>query len=199
MVTAVELNPDIAAVYADRYPDDKLIIGDAHNYILNHFHEFDLVWSSAPCQTHSSMRQNLAVRFHGTKPVYPDMKLWQEIIFLQHNSKALWVVENVKPYYEPLIKPMAIIQRHYFWSNFFIPDNQQFKNDVLRSSQILDLQLHTGIDLSNYKLSNKRQILRNCVYPPLGAYLLEVARRNLGHEQPVSKQVIQGFLFAPHT
>ncbi len=198
-VTAVEMNLDIASVYADLYPDDTLIIGDAHDYILNHFHEFDLVWSSAPCQTHSSIRQNLGVRFQGAKPIYPNMKLWQEIIFLQHNSPALWIVENVKPYYEPLIKPVAIIQRHCFWSNFFIPTNEQFKNDVLRTAQIPDLQLHHGIDLSHYKLSNKRQVLRNCVYSPLGAYLLEVARRNLRHERPALNKAIQDSLFTPVT
>lgn len=49
------------------------------------------------------------------------MSLYQEIIFLKHNFKGLWVVENVKPYYKPLIKG-RLLQRHLFWSNFEIKD-----------------------------------------------------------------------------
>ena len=29
-VTAVEINPDIAAIYQDLFPDDTIIIDDAH-------------------------------------------------------------------------------------------------------------------------------------------------------------------------
>ena len=174
-VTAVEYDPAIAAVYADLHPSDTLIVNDAHDYLLEHYAEFDFIWTSPPCQSHSSMRQNLAVRFRGTPAVYADMKLYQEIIFLKYNFKGLWVVENVNPYYEPLIKPTAKIQRHLFWANFNIA-KLEFPTDILRSAQIPDLQKHTGIDLSKYKISEKRQILRNCVYPPLGAHILEQAR-----------------------
>jgi len=172
-VTAVEMNPQIAKVYEDLFPDDTVIIGDAHEYLLNHYAEFDFIWSSPPCQSHSSLRKNLVVRFRGAKPQYPDMKLWQEIIFLQHHAECNWVVENVNPYYKPLI-PGRLIQRHLFWSNFYI-QNVEFKKDVLRSAQILDLQKHHGIDLTSYKLKDKRQILRNCVYPPLGLHILNEA------------------------
>ena len=37
------------------------------------------------------------------KPAFPDMKLYEEIIFLEHNFKGKYVVENVIPFYEPLI------------------------------------------------------------------------------------------------
>ena len=119
-VTAVEFNPDIASIYRDFFPDDEVIIGDAHEYLLNHFSEFDFIWTSPPCQTHSSFRQNIGVRYRGVKPVYPDMKLYQEIIFLKHNCKCNFVVENVKPYYKTLINPDVELQRHLFWSNFKI-------------------------------------------------------------------------------
>ena len=39
---------------------------------------------------------------------YADMALYEEILFLKHNIKGGWVVENVKPYYTPLIPPKAI-------------------------------------------------------------------------------------------
>ena len=171
-IVAVELNKDIAMIYKDLYPNDTVIVADAHEYLLEHFNEYDFIWASPPCQTHSSFRQNIGVRFRGVKPVYPDMKLWQEIIFLQANAQCKWVVENVIPYYEPLIKPTAKLQRHYFWSNFELP-HREFETDKIRTAQIPDLQKLHGVNLSKYKISDKRQILRNCVHAELGKYILE--------------------------
>lgn len=171
-VTAVEYNKNIANIYKSFFPQDNLIIADAHQFLLDHYKEFDFIWSSPPCQSHSSFRQNICVRFRGTPPVYPDMKLYQEILFLQANFDGKWVVENVKPYYKPLIEPTKILQRHLFWSNFPI-ENKEFKKDDIRHAQIPDLQLKYGFDLSTYKLSNKRQVLRNCVEPFLGKYIFD--------------------------
>jgi len=170
-ITAVELDSQIAHIYADFFPQDNLIIGDAHQYLLEHFAEFDFIWSSPPCQSHSSFRHNICVRYRGTKPEYPDMKLYQEILFLKHHFKGLWVVENVKPYYKPLIEPTKDLQRHLFWSNFEIAD-MKFKRDKIRTSQIPQLSRLHGFDLSNYKLANKRQVLRNCVLPELGEHII---------------------------
>ena len=177
-VTAVEMNPDIAKIYGDMFPQDNLIVGDAHQYLLDHYQEFDFIWTSPPCQSHSSFRQNIGVRYRGVKAEYPDMKLYQEIIFLQYNFKGLYVVENVTPYYEPLIKPTAILQRHYFWANFNIPE-VPFKKDVIRKAQIPDLQEHHGYNLEKYRLSNKRQVLRNCVFPPLGLHVFLCAQHSV--------------------
>jgi DNA (cytosine-5)-methyltransferase 1 len=174
-VTAVEFDPAIAAIYKDFFPEDEVVVGDAHQYLLENHKEFDFIWSSPPCQTHSSFRHNINVRFRGTKPAYPDMKLYQEIIFLQHNSDALWLVENVIPYYEPLI-PGKKINRHLYWSNFEIP-NLPKVNEKIRSNQIPGLQELHGFDLSKYKLSNKRQVLRNCVYPQTGLEILKIVER----------------------
>lgn len=170
-VTAVEMNPEIARVYQDHFPQDTVIVGDAHEYLLQHYKEFDFIWTSPPCQSHSSFRQNICVRFRGTLPEYPDMKLYQEIVFLKHNYKGLWVVENVKPYYSPLIQPDIELQRHYFWSNFKI-EKRQFVKDNIRTIQIPDLQKIHGFNLDGYKLKNKRQILRNCVLPELGQHII---------------------------
>lgn len=110
------MEEDIANVYKQNFPNDIVIVGDAHQYLLDHCHEFDFIWTSPPCQTHSRMMK--ATRHKKNR--YTDMSLYQEILFLQHFYKGKWVVENVKPYYEPLIKPKAVIGRHYFWANFEI-------------------------------------------------------------------------------
>lgn len=173
-VTAVEYDEDILNVYHEHFLSDTVIIDDAHEHLRNNFNKYDFIWSSPPCQSHSSFRQNICVRYRGTEPVYPDMRLYQEILFLQANFKGRWVVENVKPYYKPLIEPTAVLQRHYFWSNFPIKE-KKFEQDKIRSAQIPQLQKLHGFDLSGYKLKNKRQILRNCVYPPLGKHVLDQA------------------------
>ena len=171
-ITAVELNPEIAKIYQDFYPNDKVIVTDAHQYLLNHYKEFDFIWSSTPCQTHASFRHNICVRFRGSEPKYPDMRLYQEIIFLKYTFEGLWVIENVNPYYEPLI-PAQKIQRHLFWSNLTIPDikipseNQRSKNKISEMEE-----LH-GIYLTKYSIPNKRQILRNCVNAELSLHILK--------------------------
>ena len=175
-VTAVELNPEIAAAYKHFFPNDNVIIADAHAYLLEHYKEFDFIWASPPCQSHSSFRFNIGVRYRGVKPVYPDMMLYQEIIFLNSHLKGKWVVENVKPYYEPLIKG-KLIQRHLFWSNFNIPEIE-IEKENLRAAQIPQLQELHGFDLSNFKVPNKRQVLRNCVHKKLGKHVLECCINN---------------------
>lgn len=172
-VTAVEYDPYIAAVYADLYPEDEVIIGDAHEYLRLHHTEFEFIWSSPPCQTHSSFRFNIGERFRGVEAKFPDMTLYEEIVFLQTRSTAKWVVENVVPYYKPLIEAKKI-DRHLYWSNFELPVLER-KVENLRSAQIPDLEKLHGFDLSKYKLPNKRQVLRNCVAPETGLAILKAA------------------------
>jgi DNA (cytosine-5)-methyltransferase 1 len=172
-VTAVEYDPEIAAVYADLYPKDTVVVGDAHQYLLEHHDEFDFIWSSPPCQSHSSFRFNIGVRFRGTEPKYPDMSLYEEIIFLKYHSNALWVVENVVPYYPAMADPQKI-NRHLYWANFEIGELPKIVEN-LRDIQIPGLQKLHGVDLSKYKLPNKRQILRNCVHGETGLAILESA------------------------
>ena len=174
-ITAVEYDSQIAEVYKDLYPTDQVIVGDAHQFLLDHYQEFDFIWSSPPCQSHSSFRHNIGVRFRGVKPKYPDMTLYEEIVFLEFYAKGLWVVENVNPFYGAMRNPKKI-DRHLYWSNFDIPD-REVKVEKLREAQIPQLQELHGVDLSKYKLANKRQILRNCVYHETGKYILEAAER----------------------
>lgn len=51
-VTAVEHNESIAAIYKDLFPNDIVIVADAHQYLLDHYSEFDFIWASPPCPTH---------------------------------------------------------------------------------------------------------------------------------------------------
>ena len=185
-ITAVENNPQIAATYQKFFPNDKVIVCDAHKYLLEHYKEFYFIWSSPPCQTHSVC--NNFLKGQGIIR-YPDMKLYEEIILLQKHAKCKWVVENTKSYYKPLIKPQEA-GRHYFWSNFNIT-NLKVKYDIgtmnrnasevaqrraiIREAQIPELTTLHEISLKNVKLKNKRQILRNCVLPKLGLHVFNCA------------------------
>lgn len=178
-ITAVEMEQDIADVYKKLFPDDTVIVGDAHQYLLDNSDRFDMVWSSPPCQTHSRMMKGTR---HKRKR-YSDMSLYQEIIFLQHFFKGKWIVENVKPYYEPLIKPTAILGRHYFWSNFSITDFEiaNFPNfimdDTVAGSNRLKEWLGIHYEGNIYYKGNHSpgQVLRNCVHPEMGNHIFNCA------------------------
>lgn len=194
-VTAVEIENDIADIYKIQNQNDHVVVGDAHQYLLDHADEYDFIWSSPPCQTHSRMAK--ATR-HKLKR-YSDMSLYQEIIFLQHFFKGKWVVENVKPFYEPLIKPTAILGRHYFWSNFniskfSIPDTPKgfIMSGTTESTQILKEWLGIHYDGNIYYKNNHcpGQVLRNCVHPNTGLHIL-----NCAMNKKESLDVIPGNLF----
>jgi len=176
-VTAVEMNPDIAKIYQDFFPEDTVIVGDAHAYLLEHYKEFDFIWASPPCPTHS--RMNTMQVPQGMNPRYPDMKLYQEVLLLKHWFKGKWCVENVVSYYKPLIKPTEIAS-HYFWSNFFIgflPKTRRFilRNELEERKKILDF------DLSKYNLKNtfEKTILCNCTESEVGLHILNESKRDI--------------------
>ena len=175
-ITAIELDPKIAEIYKDFFPEDNVIVADAHQYLLEHFKEFDFIWSSPPCPTHSQLgKLRCCDGINKTSaqmsiPKYPDMKLYEEIILLKHYFKGLYCVENVIAYYKPLIKPTEI-QRHHFWSNFFI-GQMKLSADNIDKGKIKEWEDRLGYDLSKYVNSDKRKMLRNCVRPELGLHIL---------------------------
>lgn len=193
-VTAVENVPEIAEVYKQFFPDDTVIVADAHDYLLKHHSEFDFIWSSPPCPTHSVT--NHFLKGQGIFR-YPDYHLWQEIIFLKHFYKGKYVVENVKSYYEPIYHPQ-IVGRHYYWANFHIPEKQinytqigtmnrsatkdAQRKAIIREAQIPELTDLHGLDLTGIKLKNKRQILRNCVLPEIGLHIFNASQRETKQE-----------------
>ena len=181
-ITAIENVPEIAKIYADFFPKDTMIIADAHQYLLDHYKEFDFIWSSPPCPRHSRLRKVVSMSA-GSRAIYPDMKLYEEILLLQGYFKGKFVVENVRSWYEPLIKPQEI-QRHYFWTNFTITP-KEFKKDGIEvagrfnptantASVVKRLEENHKIDLSKYNQGNakKRTMLRNCVSPEVGLHIL---------------------------
>ena len=176
-VTAVEYNPDIAKIYQNFYPNDIVIVGDAHKYIEEHYDEFDFIWSSPPCPSHSDIRR-AGVKRGLYKAVFPDHKLWQEILLLKHFCNGKWVVENVKPYYNVFIKPSFTLERHMFWANFKVATNVQFKKrEVSNLSKFSNNTVNYGFDLKGFKIKNKRQILRNLVNPEVGLYIFDEAMK----------------------
>lgn len=181
-ITAIENDPKIAAIYHDFFPKDKVIVSDAHQFLLEHFSEYDFIWSSPPCTTHSSMAKlcglsdDVGRGNHNKKPTFPDMKLYEEILFLQTYFKGKYVIENVIPFYSPLI-PAQKIQRHLFWSNFLIPPQIKVKADNIKYGKVREWEGNLGYDLSKYKNLDKRKVLRNCVNPELGKYILDLATK----------------------
>lgn len=177
-VTAIELDEKIAAVYQRLNPEDNVIVTDAHQYLLDHYQEYDGVWSSPPCQGNSKMIRSGRNR----KPRYPDLRLYEEVLFLRHNFKGTWVVENVIPYYEPLI-PAKKLGRHLFWSNFIITDFNppKFQGMMDRQNLVAKKQLQNwlGIHYEENIYYGKNhcptQILRNCVHPNLGLHVFNCA------------------------
>lgn len=188
-VTAVEIDPFIAELYRKYHPNDQIVVGDAHEYLVRHFREYDLIWSSPPCQTHS-----LFNRAWPGIPRYPDLRLYEEIILLRaHARKQMWIVENVDPYYDVLIKPSTKCGHHLFWCNFplnldsrEIPRMRMPLTDMT-TKHLPELFAWLGMPPVDIPRQGERlrkyQILRNCVHPVIGAQVLACARGKQIHFQ----------------
>lgn len=171
-VVAVENVPAIAAIYQHLFPKDTVVVDDAHEYLRQHFREFDFIWSSPPCPTHSILQMT---RFYDPKLKFPDMTLYQEIIWLQTFFKGKWVVENVMPYYKPLIAPTFTMERHCYWASDFImtqPDTDNVYTDIRDRSD--NMEKEYGLDLSQFRgTTDIRKCLRNMVKPKDGKFVFE--------------------------
>jgi len=176
-VTAVEWDEELARLYQERFPNDTVIVADAHQYLLDHYKEFDFIWSSPPCPTHSRVRMSQK-NTDGFKPMFPDMKLYEEILFLQYNFKGKYVVENVIPYYEPLI-PAKKRGRHLYWTNFLLPtdigERKEGKGIIsITGDEVKKLSKFHDYDFRKYKGSQRvDKIARNLVDYEVGKTILE--------------------------
>ena len=192
-ITAVELDPELARMYQERFPNDTVIVADAHQYLLDHYKEFDFIWSSPPCPSHSRARfWNSSNYETKTKAIFPDMKLYEEILFLNHYFKGKYVVENVIPYYEPLIKAKKR-GRHLYWTNFNLPTDIEGRsfNILSTKNEVKELEKFHKINLSNYKGEQRKdKIGRNLVDYESGKTILETALNIVS-----AKEVKQSSLF----
>jgi len=188
-VTSVELDPEAARLYQERFPKDTVIVADAHQYLLDHYKEFDFIWSSPPCPTHSRFQTSMKTI---KKMKYPDMKLYQEIIFLDNFFEGKYCVENVIPFYEPLV-PAQKRGRHLYWTNFTLPnDINERKNPQLSRGAAKDiiesLSIYHDYDFNKYKgKQDRRKMARNLVDYEAGLTIFNVAREIF--EKPKTNQL----------
>jgi DNA (cytosine-5)-methyltransferase 1 len=173
-ITAVELDKDLAKLYQERFTNDTVIVADAHQYLLDHYKEFDFIWTSPPCPTHSRAR---FARRNTTKPAYPDLKLYEEIIFLSKWFDGQYVVENVIPYYEPLI-PAKKRGRHLYWTNFNLPNNiNERKSSIMEGKdEVTQWCKFHDYDFRKYKGKQRiDKVARNLVDYEAGKTILDTA------------------------
>jgi DNA (cytosine-5)-methyltransferase 1 len=173
-ITAVELDPEAARLYQERFPNDTVIVADAHEYLLKNYMNYDFIWSSPPCPSHSRAR-NYNTTYEA---LYPDMKLYEEIILIETRFKGKYCIENVIPYYEPLIHAQKR-GRHLYWTNFNLPnDLNERKTPVFGNSKN---ELKLLCDFHNYdfrKYKGEQSVLkmaRNLVDYEAGKTILETA------------------------
>ena len=173
-VTAVELDLELAKLYQERFPNDTVIVADAHQYLLDYYKEFDFIWSSPPCPSHSKAR---FARRNTTEAKYPDLKLYEEIIFLEKWFKGKYVVENVIPYYEPLI-PAQKRGRHLYWSNIKLPNvlSERKNNFMEGKDEVSKWCKFHNYNFRQYKGEQRTdKIARNLVDYEAGRTIFETA------------------------
>jgi DNA (cytosine-5)-methyltransferase 1 len=181
-ITAVELDPELARLYQERFPNDKVIIADAHQYLLDHYKDFDFIWSSPPCPSHSRAR---FARRNTTDSIYPDLKLYEEILFLDNYFDGKYVVENVIPYYEPLI-PAKKRGRHLYWTNFLLPSDLKERKASIMEGKDEVKQWCKFHEYDFYRYKGKQRVdkvARNLVDYEAGRTILETALNITNNEK----------------
>ena len=179
-VTSVELDPELARLYQERFPNDIVIVADAHQYLVDHYKEFDFIWSSPPCPSHSRVRFSQKNR-DNCVAIYPDFKLYEEVVLLDNYFEGKYVIENVIPYYEPLIRAKKR-GRHLYWTNFNLPsdlgERKEGKGLVgsKQSDEVKKLCKFHDYDFTQYKGTQRvDKIARNLVDYEVGRTILATA------------------------
>lgn len=192
-VTAVEIKSEIAAKYKEFNPKDEVVVGDAHQYLIENYYKFDFIWSSPPCPTHTRMNISNSLspykdnskqiaRGGGIKPRYADMALYQEIIFLKHHYKGKFCVENVIAYYEPLIKPYEV-GGHWFWTNFHIREIPTESRGIGSKDTTKEtLTKRKGFDWDSLEGLDRELVLRNCVEPYVALHIFNESKVEIYQE-----------------
>ncbi len=87
------------------------------------------------------------------KDEIPRYEIYQEIIFLDNFFNGKYCVENVIPFYEPLI-PAKKRGRHLYWTNFNLPNVLSDKKnpDFTRvKNQVKVMSEYHNYDFTKYK------------------------------------------------
>lgn len=191
-VDAVEIEPEIAKIYKKRFPEDQVFVQDVDSFLRdknNNLEDYDLIWASPPCTTHSQMQK--FPRSETTRIAIPRMdQIYGLMIWFPRNYSGKWVIENVQPYYIAPIPRTVFIDRHYFWANFPIKKTT-FRNGtnwkhgkiggIMRKPiSLLIKELDLTPVLADIKATFGRhtkkryeQVIRNCVDPKVGKYILD--------------------------
>ena len=178
-ITHVEMYEDIAIINQKLHKEDIVIIGDAYQYFQENHTNFDVAWFSPNCQSHSRM---VKATKHNVNKI-PDMTgIYGLMVFLKHFYKGDWIIENVVPFYKPLVDPSLRVGRHIFWSNkelFGIEDIKRPKGFINKTTieGANELKKWLGLDFEGYVYYKGNhcpaQTLRNCIHPLLGKQIIE--------------------------
>ncbi len=167
---AVDIDFKILLTHKILNPKSITIKKDAYSLRDEELKEYDFIWASPPCETHSHLNfynWNNPKKF---KP--PDMRLYKLIKRL-HILNIPFIVENVKPYYKPPIKPCTKIGRHILWSNISLkpfkvnlPNNfTNVKDDVKRLADYHELDITIAHKIKKILgISKTKAVLRDMVH-----------------------------------
>jgi DNA (cytosine-5)-methyltransferase 1 len=121
------------------------------------------------------------------------MKLYEEILFLDNFFDGKYCVENVIPYYEPLI-PEKKRGRHLYWTNFNLPNILSERDKI---SGLINKDDYEAIkklcefhdyDFFKYKGEQRRsKMARNLVDYEAGLTIFNIARGI--YEKPKTNQL----------
>jgi len=185
-ITHVEINQEIAQANQKLHPKDTVIQSDAKQFLVENYQDFDYIWASPPCPSHSSIAKAGAKNGQYSAKM-PDMSLYSVIIFLDEYFEGDWTVENVKPFYERLdeqerqkadsmqrvIPPAEDSNRHLFWSSHEVPQTSVPRSGFNKKNNE-ELMDWLGIRVHrSFETVEKRKVLRNCVHPEIGKAIVE--------------------------
>jgi len=106
--------------------------------------------------------------------------LYSEILLLDYHFKGKYVVENVIPYYEPMLNPKKR-GRHLYWTNFNLPNSLSNRGGKLKEAKTNSESLKHYNSFHDYdftKYKGKQLILkigRNLVDYEAGKTIFETA------------------------
>jgi len=180
LYVAIDIDKHVLKAHKALNPLSNVILRDAYSFSIDELRRYDFVWASPPCETHS-----IAGIWTRKEKKSPDFRLYKLILTL-HDANIPFVVENVKPYYNPPIKPTSKANRHRLWSNLSIsPVNlrltpfERVKNSTRTLCEYHDLPEEIAKIIPSKK---RRDALRDMVHHEI-AY--EIAKQ-------VIPQVLEG-------